>query len=171
MINFVLSLFLGMLPEVLFFTLFIHTFKKDKNVKGLFVFIFALYFIVLKIEKFDFHLYLLFDVILYLFMKIRYKSQINDIFIIITMELYLLIISIIPYFLIDNYILSFIINRLLLFSIFIKKEKLIKIYEKYSVFWNRHKANKVKSITIRNTTVLTVNILIVISYIILMTVL
>lgn len=167
MLNFIISILLGMLPDVMYYYLYIKGIKSIKNKKTLFFILLLVGFILTNIF-YNLYTYLLYDVIIFLIIKKLYNSQTNDIFLVIFIELYMILLSIICFFLIHNYIIAFFAYRVLMFVplLFIKKIKLM--YKNYTMLWNRHNIpNKIKSITLRNISLIVLNVLIVLMYIIL----
>lgn len=162
LINFILSLILGMIPEVLYFTLFLKFTKDiDKHIVKLFVLLAIGYVALIMICRYQLMFYLLYIVYGYLVLKVLYKSEIIDIFVYSLAFCYISLLSLIMYFVLDNYLVAYIINRLLLFVPFIFHKNLRNLYLKYRYMWNRHKDNKIKSITIRNSSLLMTNSMII----------
>lgn len=158
------SLLMGMLPEVLYFTLsicFIKDIKKQRL--KLFSLLVIGYIVLIMVCRFQLLFYLGYIVYVYIVLKKLYKSKIIDLFIVSVVSAYLTLMSFISFKLIDTYMLAYLINRLMLFiPIFILNYKLNDFYNVYYRLWDRHEGNKVKSITIRNISLVFVNILIVI---------
>ena len=165
MINFIVSLLLGMLPEVLYFTLFL-TFTKNIKTKRLKLFILLSigYILLIMICRYQLIFYLAYIVYSYLILKLLYKSEIIDFFICSLGYSYLTIISIIAFIVIPNYWVAFVMNRVLLFAPFILKNKFNELYILYRSLWNRNDKVKqpIKSLTLRNCSLLMINALIVI---------
>ena len=168
-----ISILLGLIPEFLYYYLYLTRIKELKKHIIIFgILTFINYFVSMLLTRHSFIMYVIFDTVEYLILKLLYKDKtcITDFFLLLFIEIYMLIISAICYYLIPNYILAFIVNRVLLFVplIFIKKIKLI--YKKYRNMWNRNdnKLNSIKSLTLRNASLLLMNILIVATYLILM---
>ena len=98
-------------------------------------------------------------------MKIVYKvrTQIIDIFMIGVSYLWLSILSfILMYFTnkdLSNYAIIYFIQRILLFLPFIFKNKFNILYKKYYKLWNRNDNEKrpIKSITLRNISLILLN--------------
>ena len=170
MINFIVSLLLGMLPDVFYYFIYIKQIKEIKNKKFLFfALLFLNYILCIILIQHQFYLYIIQDIIIYLIMKKIYKAQINDMFLIIFLETYMLVLSLISFNLINNYVLSFVIYRILLFLPLLFKDRIIEYYKIYTKLWNRHSIpNKIKSITLRNISLVALNIMIILMYIILL---
>lgn len=164
MTNFIVSLLMGMLPEVLYFTLsicFIKDIKKQRL--KLFSLLVIGYIVLIMVCRFQLLFYLGYIVYVYIVLKKLYKSKIIDLFIVSVVSAYLTLVSFISFKLIDTYMLAYLINRLMLFiPIFILNYKLNDFYNVYYRLWDRHEGNKVKSITIRNISLVFINMLIVI---------
>lgn len=165
MINFIVSLLLGMLPEVLYFTLFL-TFTKNIKTKRikLFILLSIGYILLIMICRYQLIFYLAYIVYSYLILKLLYKSEIIDFFICSLGYSYLTIISISAFIVIPNYWIAFFMNRILLFAPFILKSKFNKLYMLYRSLWNRNDKVKqpIKSLTLRNCSLLMINTFIII---------
>lgn len=167
MVEFLISLLFGMLPDVIYTWMFVTKIKNIKSKKLLFfLLIFILYFVCITQIRYQLLLYLTLDILIYIVMKLMYKAKITDFFLIIVLDLYLFINSILCYFAINNYIVALIINRILLFIPLIWKNKLANLYNQYCKLWNRHNIQgKIKSITIRNIVLVLLHIMIIIFHI------
>lgn len=168
-VNILLSILLGMIPETLFFTLFLTYTKnlKNKRIK-LFLLISLAYVLCVILMKYNVLFYILFVIGIYLSLKILYKNkiQIIDIFIISIGFIYICIISFVFSKFINNnyynyYILLF-INKIFLFLPFIFKNKFNLLYKRYCSLWNRNDNIKrpIKSITLRNISLVILNVFI-----------
>ena len=161
-----ISVLFGILPEIIYFYLFTKNILKINNKKTLlFMSILIIYILTILIVEWNIYLYILFDILIYLVLKKFYKGKITDFFLLIAFEVYLYLISCGCYYLIPNYIIAFIINRILLFLPLLYKEKLINIYEKYKLMWNKNDNMPIKSLTLRNISLITINTLLVLGYI------
>lgn len=168
---YIISMLLGMIPEVLYFTLAIVYTKniKTKRIK-LFLLIALSYILCIMIIKYELLFYVLFIFILYFILKFLYKeeTQIIDIFVIMYFSFYLTLLSFLIYFYygishnINTYMILYLINRFLLFFIFIFKNKFNKLYLSYRKYWNRNDMIKrpIKSITLRNISLISINCII-----------
>lgn len=162
-----ISILLGLIPEVLFFTLFITYTKgiKEKKVK-LFLLISIAYILCMFIQRYKIFYYMLFVILIYWIMKFLYKkkTQIIDVFIISLGFIYVTIVSFLGYIFfkedLSNYYFMMFIARILLFIPFIFKDKFNILYKKYYSLWNRNDEIKrpIKSITLRNISLVTINI-------------
>lgn len=163
MTNFIVGLFMGMLPEVLYFALsicFIKDIKKQRL--KLFSLLIIGYIVLIMVCRFQLLFYLGYIVYVYIVLKKLYKSKIIDLFIVSVVSAYLTLVSFISFKLTDTYMLAYLINRLMLFiPIFVLNYKLNDFYNVYYSLWDRHEGNKVKSITIRNTSLVFINSFIV----------
>lgn len=149
-----MSFLLGMLPDAVYFTMSLIVAKNIKEKRWiLFLLICISYAGLVMITRYNTMCYFLFIFILYGILMIIYKdrTQITDVFLIVFSAVYLSILSIVCYFATDNYIVSTILNRILLFLPFIGKKYIRKLYVKYNNSWNRNDAvkRKIKSITLR----------------------
>lgn len=169
MTRILLSLILGILPQALYFMLVLTNVKEIKNKRFLLLlFIFISIASMVMIVKFNIYLYLLIIPLIYAIMKFLYKkkTQIIDIFIIAIAYGYLSIISYVCSFMIKEnmnfYWTAYTLNNILLFSIFFFKKPITKAYRKYIQIWNRKPENKIRSISVRNVSLILLNIFILI---------
>lgn len=163
----VLSIFLGLIPEVLYFTLFITYCKniKEKRIR-LFFLVALAYVLCMFIQKYKIFYYILLIVLIYWIMKVLYRkrTQIIDIFVISISSIYMTLLSYLCFcFLkedLSNYYLLMLLDRIFLFLPFIFKKYFSIIYKKYCKLWNRNDEEKrpIKSITLRNMSLITINI-------------
>lgn len=163
---YVLSVLLGLIPEVLYFTLFISYTKniKEKRVK-LFLLISVAYFVCMIVQRYMIIYYILFILSIYISMKIVYKvrTQIIDVFVISVSYFWVVLLSFIMIFFLkdnySNYWLLYLINRAFLFLPFVFKPKFNLAYKKYYSLWNRNDKEKrpIKSITLRNISLILLN--------------
>jgi len=164
-----ISILLGLLPEVLYFTLFISYTKniKEKRLR-LGILIAVAYVICMFIQKYQVVYYVLFITLVYLILKLLYKhkAQITDIFLISVIFNYVCLTSYFCFLFLkqdlSNYFILYIVARILLFIPFIFRNKFNIIYKKYYSLWNRNDNIKrpIKSITLRNISLISLNIFI-----------
>ena len=162
-----LSILLGLIPEVLFITLFLIFTKNLKNKRIiLFLLIGISYIISMFIQKYKIIFYILFIVLIYLSLKFIYKKkvQIIDLFVITIPFTWITMLSFICFLFFDknltNYYQLYVVDRLILFIPLIFSKHYNKIYLKYCKLWNRNDNEKrpIKSITLRNISLIIVNI-------------
>jgi hypothetical protein len=161
-----LSILLGMIPEVLYFTLMITFTKniKEKRIK-LFLLISIAYFICILVQKLQILFYMLLIASIYIVLKILYKNkvQLTDVFIISLSYFWIVLISLLSIFFLNkdysNFYLLYAIGRILLFVPLIFKNKFNILYKKYYKYWNRNDNEKrpIKSITLRNISLISLN--------------
>ena len=165
MFSFIPSLFCGMFPDVLYFTLFIIYTKNIKEKRLLLFVLLALgYIVLIMLCRFQFMFYLAYIIYSYLVLKKLYNSHIIDLFVYSVAFSYLMLIGfILKILLLDNfnYAIYYVVTRVVLFLPFIFRNKFNLIYEKYRSLWNRKEGNKIKSLTIRNSSVLFINVMII----------
>lgn len=162
----VASIILGLIPEVTFFTLFLIYTKniKDKKFK-LWVLIAIAYIVCMFIQKYKLIYYVLFIFLIYFILKFLYKEkvQIIDIFVFSISFSYLCFVGFITSRFVNNsylrYYICYVINRILLFIPFIFRHKFYNLYKRYYSLWNRNyeKKQPIKSITLRNISVIMLN--------------
>lgn len=175
MLQTVISILFGMIPDVLFFTFFIINTKKIKEKKKILAVLIAIaYILCIMIRQYITLYYVTFIIIIYIIMCLLYKkgTQIIDIFVFSISTVYLSFIGFICSIFIkddlSNYYHISVINRLLLFLPFLFRDKFNILYEKYKKLWNRNDKEKrlLKSITLRNISLIFLNIFIFIMNII-----
>lgn len=164
-----LQLFLGQIPEAIFFALFMIFTKQLKEKRVLFVFLMIVEYLLLKTAiKYDIWFQVLYTFITFVLLKILYKekSQVTDVFTFTIANILLTLISIVSYFIIwktiNIFIISVILNRLLMIIFFIfMYRQLPKLQIIYKKFWNRdrNKKNKIKATTFRALNVVMFNII------------
>lgn len=166
MINLIVSILLGAGLDGLYYYLYIIKIKGIKSKRLLLYFlIFIGYVVLFMVLRYNLYLYLIFYLYVYLILKFIYKSQINDFFIAVFLDIFYISISTCCFFLIKNYIIALIIDKILLFIPLLFSNKLKNIYDKYCNFWNRnHKIKQpIKSLTLRNLSLTLFNLIILIS--------
>jgi len=164
-----IGVLLGLLPEVLYFTLFLIYTKniKEKRIK-LFLLTSIAYALCIMLNQYRIIYYLSFIIIVYFILKILYKNktQMIDIFVFSLSTAYLSLTSLLCFKFVkedfSNYYVCLFINRVLLFIIFIFKNKFNVFYKRYCKLWNRDdKENRlIKSITLRNISLIILNLFI-----------
>lgn len=169
MIQIVVSIILGLLPEVLYFTMFLICTKdiKEKKIR-LGILISIAYMICMFIQRYKLIYYILFIALVYLILKLLYKekAQIIDVFTFSLCFAYLCILSS-GFYLISknfnvNYYFCSILLRIPMFLPFIFRNSFNNIYRKYCSLWNRNDniERPIKSITLRNISLILLNSLI-----------
>lgn len=164
---YLVSILFGLIPEVLYFTLFITYTKniKEKRIK-LFLLIALTYFVCILIQRFQIIFYVLWVFLTYLDCKLLYKKkiQIIDIFIISLSYFWVALLSFVLMKFVNqnysNYYIIFIIQKILLFLPFVFKSNFNKMYNYYCKLWNRNDKEKkpIKSITLRNISLILLNV-------------
>lgn len=169
MYSLVPTIIFALIPEVLYFTLFIIFTKRYPNKRFLLFVLLLIGYIVLKIFlPINIYFQILFTLYVPVILKLLYKRKfhISDMFVFSYASILLILISCLSlpiFFIFNNYILAFIINRILMFLIlFFLKDKLNKIYTFFILQWNRNYdfPNKFKAITIRQFCVICLNVMI-----------
>nr|DAV79464.1 MAG TPA: hypothetical protein [Caudoviricetes sp.] len=174
--DFLVSIVLGMLPEILYFTFFIIYTKniKEKRFKLLGL-IALIYFLIIFLVPYKIIFYTIFIFLLYGILKLLYKERADkiDIFVIAFATGYL---SVVSYFCfnffnkdLSNYNMLYVVNRILLFLPFIFRKDFNKIYLKYRMFWNRDDGKDInknikkrpRAISLRNMSLIAINSIII----------
>lgn len=153
------ELFLGQIPEAIYFALFMIFTKELKSKRVLYIVLMVIDYLLLKsFIVYSIWFQVLYTIVQYLILKVLYKekAQITDIFTFGIASLILMISCIIPSFIMlnnsDNYVIYAILTRMIMFGfLFLFKNKLYKIQEIYKKIWNRNDATKkkIKSTTFR----------------------
>lgn len=157
----------GILPETIYFCLFMIYSKNLKEHRlRLFLLMLFEYFVVSCFIQYNVWLQITYTILLFIILKILYKEKalITDIFIFGASSLLLIAISALSYmavyFTVNNYIIAYILNRILMFgTLFILKDKLHNWYLKFNGLWNRKPNQKIRSLTVRNVSVIIFNIM------------
>lgn len=154
-----LELFLGQIPEAIYFALFMIYAKNLKTKRFLFIILMILEYILLKsFLHYTMWFQVLYTFITYVILKVLYKerAQITDIFTFMIGSLILILVCALAYFPIywikPNFILSAILVKIILFIVlFSINHRFYKIQSLYKKFWNRNDKvkKKMKSITFR----------------------
>lgn len=169
MVNTITNILFGLLPEVLYFTLFIIFTKGYKTNRIKLFVLLAIGYIVFKlIFSLNVLFQLSFTFYVPIILKILYKDKfhISDIFVFVYASIVLILLTflILPIdSIFHNYMLAFVLNRILMFIfLFIFRNKLNKVYKWIISQWNRNyeKPNKIKAITIRQVCVISLNVMI-----------
>lgn len=165
MLQILINILLGALPEIIFFSLyliFIKQLKTKKIVLSIMIFINYMVFIILK--RYVVINYIIFSACTYIILKVLYKDQtkVIDIFVFSVAFIYVSLISWLCYFIIPDYLVAFIINRIVLFIPLVFRKQLQKMYEFYRCLWERNDEIRkpIKSITTRNISLFAINLFI-----------
>lgn len=170
-INAVLEVVLGQVPEAIYFSFFMIYTKQLKEKRILFtVLMIVEYLLLTRFLVFNIWFQIGYTIITYLILKILYKekTQITDIFTFGIASIVLIVSCAIPSFLFISgfpnykmYIVYVMITRILMFLfIFVFKNKLYKIQKIYKYLWNRNDRikKKIKSTTFRSFNIVIFNI-------------
>lgn len=154
--------------EPIYFSLFLIIGKDLKNKRLLLTCIMIFeYYMLTYIFPFNVWFQFIYTFIVFVDLKFLYKekAQITDIFLFGASSIILIGISIFTYLTAlvtyKNYMLSLLINRILLFSfLYLSKNKIRSLYKKFYSHWNRHNNPKaLKSLTLRNVSVISFNLM------------
>lgn len=160
--------------EAIYFSMFLIIGKNIKQKRLLFVGIMVFEYLMLKyFIKYSVYFQLAYTFMAYVNLKVLYKekAQITDIFLFMVASVLLIIISFIsymPFFIVTNrnvgiveYIIALVLNRIILTIILFKSSKFIRNkYKEFCNLWNRHSIpNKIKSLTLRNISVIMFNLM------------
>lgn len=172
-----MELFLGQIPEAIFFALFMIFAKGIKEKRLLYTILIIIEYLILKYSfpySWIFHIGFMISTFITLKILYKKKSQIIDIFLLLIAYIFLGISCVIPYFIIwktiNNYLVYVIINRIIIFSFLLFfNYKLLKIQKFYKIVWNRNDRIKkiVKSTTFRALNLVAFNITFCLIYLLL----
>ena len=168
-----LSLLLGILPESLFFTIFIIFAKglTEKRIKlfGLILLVNAVLSVVFMMfvpHDYSIWYHVLLMVAMYLILRLLYKSHIIDIFLITFAAIIIMLSSYLWYFTIPNYWAALAIDRVVLIALpIISRASCKKLYNGYLSVWDRKQGAKIKSVTVRNISCIALNLLLFVIHI------
>jgi len=155
------------IPEPVYFSLFLVYGKnlKEKRIMFIVMMIFE-YLMMMNLMKFQILFHISYIAMTYINLKVLYKekAQITDIFLFMAASIFLILVSLLSgllHILGLEYIYALIINRIILFLfLFLFKNKINKIYKKYYTKWNRHNdKTKIRSLTLRNISVIIFNLM------------
>ena len=166
-----MNIILGLIPEAIFFSLFIIFTKNYKNKAKNIVFTLLMitgYIILKQILPRNVYCQIIYlaYVPLLMFLLYRNKFHISDVFVMSWASILITILQLIflPFLYLfgnNSYFIMWILNRIITFVVLIfMKNKLNKIYKYFISQWNRNreKPNKFKALTIRNICVISLNI-------------
>lgn len=176
LLSVLLSILIGLIPEALFFATFVIGAKGLKRGENrlaltlLFIFTFVLIGTVLS---YNIWLYVVLTACMFLIMKVLIDStEFIDLFLLTIPYIILAVLGFICYAIeslftpTDTIVyIMVIVNRVLLIIIIpALYPKLHRWYNAYKKVWNVHKDNKIKSITVRNISILVCNAVIIAAY-------
>lgn len=158
--NFIISLLLGMIPEVLYITLMTSYLEgiKTKRIR-LFVLNSFGYIVLIMVCRFELIFYIAYIIYLYWALKLIFKVQITSFFMICTAFSSVAWISFVCSFY-PNYYVGYVISRTMLYTIYLFRDNFYILYKRYRACWNRNTTHKIKSITLRNCSLVFINAMI-----------
>lgn len=166
--NEIILLLLEKVCEAVYFSLFLIIGKNIKNKRLLLIGIMIFEYLALKhFIHFNVWFQLAYTFMSFVNLKVLYreKAQVTDIFLFMVASLILIIIGflsyMIIYFTIQKYSVALILNRILMFTtLLLLRNKIRTLYNEFCKLWNRHqKPNKIKSLTLRNISIITFNLM------------
>ena len=157
------ALFLVSMPiEVLFIVMGVCFTKQIKEKRILFFTLLLISATVsMLILRWQLWYYLAFLASGYIIMRALYKSHISDLFVFSIFYAWVAITSYIGFMVFDSIVLGYILQRTLMFGIFIFRGKFNGWYKIYRQLWNRRDDKRIKSITLRNISLIFINAFIV----------
>lgn len=166
--NNIILLFLEKICEAIYFSLFLIYGKNLKEKRILFIGIMIFeYLMITKLIQYNIWIHISYIIMTYINLKVLYKekAQITDIFLFMVASIILIVVSVISYIIVQHtisiYLVALILSRLLLFlTLFVIKNKINNYYKKFYSLWNKHKnPNKIRSLTLRNISIIIFNIM------------
>lgn len=154
--------------EAVYFSLFLIIGKGLKNKRILLTFIMiAEYLLLTSIIEFNVTFQFVYTFMSFINLKVLYKekAQITDIFLFMAASIILIISSALCYFLIlftiKNLVFTVILNRIVIFAfLYFCKDIIREKYKNFYSLWNRHNnSNKLKSLTLRNISIISFNVM------------
>lgn len=164
----ILRLISAKLLEPIYFSLFLIIGKDLKKKRFLLTLIMIFEYVMLKeFIKFDVLFQVIYTFMSFINLKVLYKekAQVTDIFLFAGASIILILLSMFTYltalYTYKNYMISLIFNRILIFAfIFIFRKQIRELYKEFYSLWNRHsKPNKIKSLTLRNISIIVFNVM------------
>ena len=157
------AIFLIALPvEILYLTASMCYVKGIKEKRVLFYTLLLITGIIYSlIMRWQLWYYLAYIASIFLIMKILYKSHISDLFVFMIFFAWIAITSYIGFAVTDSIVIGYIVQRTLMFGVFIFRGKFNEWYGIYRRLWNRRDDNRIKSITLRNVSLICLNAFIV----------
>lgn len=161
-INFLISLLLGMIPEVLYITAVTSYLEgiKTKRIR-LFLLNSLGYIVLIMICRFELLFYIAYIIYLYWVLKLNFKTHITSFFMISMVFSSIAWVSFICSFW-SNYYVGYIISRVMLVILYLCRNTFYILYRKYKACWNRNTTHKIKSITLRNCSLVFINAMIIV---------
>lgn len=160
--NFIISLLLGMLPEVIYITAMTSYLEgiKAKRIR-LFLLNCLGYIVLIMICRFELLFYIAYIIYLYWVLKLNFKTHITSFFMISVVFSSIAWVSFICSFW-SNYYVGYIISRFMLVILYLCRDSFYILYRRYKACWNRNTTHKIKSLTLRNCSLVFINITIIV---------
>ena len=160
--NFIISLLLGMLPEVIYITAMTSYLEgmKTKRIR-LFLLNCLGYIVLIMICRFELIFYIAYIIYLYWVLKLNFKVHITSFFMISVVFSSIAWVSFICSFW-SNYYVGYIISRFMLVILYLCRDSFYILYRRYKACWNRNTTHKIKSLTLRNCSLVFINITIIV---------
>lgn len=157
------AIFLVAMPvEVLYLVMGMCYAKQIKSKRVVFYILLFISGIVCSlIARWQLWYYLAYITSAYLIMKLLYKSHISDLFVFSIFFAWIALTSYLGFAISSSMVIGYITQRTLMFGIFAFKGKFNKWYKTYRELWNRRSDNRIKSITLRNISLISLNLFIV----------
>lgn len=166
--NEIIYIVLEKVLEAVYFSLFLIIGKniKEKRLLLICIMIFE-YLMLTNFIEFNVWFQLIYTFMSFINLKVLYKdkAQITDIFLFTVSSICLIIISVISYaiiyFTLNEYFIALLLNRLLMFLLLLFGRKTINNkYKEFCSLWNRHNnPTKIRSLTLRNISIITFNLM------------
>ena len=157
------AIFLVAMPvEILYLTMGMCYAKQIKEKKVLFYILLLVSGVLcFLISRWQLWYYIAYLGSAYLIMRKLYKSHISDLFVFLIFFAWIAVTSYTGFMLFHNIVYTYIFQRILMFGIFIFRGKFNKWYKTYRELWNRRDDKRIKSVTLRNISLICINVFIV----------
>lgn len=167
MVESIILLFLEKICEAIYFSLFLIYGKNLKEKRLLFIGIMIFEYLLLKhFIKFNIYFQLIYTFMSFINLKVLYKekAQVTDIFLFAVASIILIAISFLCGLVLlkhlDWYIYVLILNRIIILLLtYLFRHKIYNLYKKFWSNWNRKHKPKIKSLTLRNISIIIFNLM------------
>ena len=166
--NEIILILLEQVLEAIYFSLFLIIGKNIKEKRLLFIGIMIFEYLALKyFIEYNVWFQIIYTFMTYVNLKFLYreKAQITDIFLFMSASIILIILGLIcgsfRIFWDIDYNFLLVVNRVLMFMcLYLLRNKINKFYKSYYSYWNRHNdKTKIKSLTLRNISIIVFNLM------------
>ena len=119
------------------------------------------YIVLIMVCRFELIFYIAYIIYLYWVLKLIFKVQITSFFMISVVFSSIIWLSFICSFW-SNYYVGYTLSRFMLVILYLCRANFYILYRKYKACWNRNTTHKIKSITLRNCSLVFLSVMIII---------